>query len=582
MGYEVKQNVGILGHQFDIILTYTQPGGINTKTAIECKYVENGNLQKNDVMENINALVDIKRNDEVDNLIIVTTNGFAKGIWATAKKNNIQLLTYRELKHHIIKFDIYLAQIIEDYEKDELYEYFVDLCVQDSERNPINTSPVEEYINRWMKNNDINHISILGEYGTGKTSICRKIAHDFALKYLKEPLNNRIPIIINLRDYSEVVSVRQLITDLLINEYGLRGIDYPLFSKMNEDGMFLLIFDGFDEMAQKVIFDVAYSNFSKIAELAKPKNSKIIMTCRTEFFRTYEKEREILLDIDNRSNFNIVYLKEFNESQIKTFLKKRLKTYEMIKRTKFDWQYYYKTINEIYDLRDLAKRPVLLELITKHLSKLIKEENINASTLYRITIQDEIKRRLTIGKTVIQRDDRIKLMKLLAIWMYNSEKLSVEHELIPELLDLKNHFNLKTRTDIEYHLNDFLTCSFLNRDQIGNYHFSHKSFLDFLVAWKLVDDIEENNYNHFSDKLITYEVVKFMKNFDVKISQLYRWIKSTKKKTFSDTKYLGGNAISLLYALGEDFEAKRFDFSDTILDYANLGYVNFKGLNFRH
>ncbi len=37
MGYDVEQNVGILGHQVDMILGYTQPGGIRTRTAVECK-----------------------------------------------------------------------------------------------------------------------------------------------------------------------------------------------------------------------------------------------------------------------------------------------------------------------------------------------------------------------------------------------------------------------------------------------------------------------------------------------------------------------------------------------------------------
>jgi Holliday junction resolvase-like predicted endonuclease len=60
MGYEVAQNVGILGHQIDIILTYTMPGGIKTKTAVECKYVGEGNLGKNDAMDNINALRDFE------------------------------------------------------------------------------------------------------------------------------------------------------------------------------------------------------------------------------------------------------------------------------------------------------------------------------------------------------------------------------------------------------------------------------------------------------------------------------------------------------------------------------------------
>ncbi|MGD2249117.1 MAG: NACHT domain-containing protein [Candidatus Methanofastidiosia archaeon] len=272
--------------------------------------------------------------------------------------------------------------------------------------------PIDAYVSEWIDDDKKNHLSILGEYGTGKTTFCRKFTHDLAVQYKKDPLNSRIPILINLRDYSKVMSVRQLVTDLLINEYRLRGFDFPLFEKMNEDGLFLLIFDGFDEMAQKVIFDVAYSNFSKIAELAKPEKSKVMLTCRTEFFRTHEQEKEILLDIDKRENFGIIYLREFNDEQIKKFLQKRVPLIEKQRKEK-GWKYYYQKIQEIFDLKDLAKRPVLLELIVKYLPQLVKkEEKINASILYDTTIHEEIKRRLRVGKTVIKRDDRIKLMNI--------------------------------------------------------------------------------------------------------------------------------------------------------------------------
>jgi len=129
MGYGVKQNVGILGHQIDIILSYTMPGGIKANTAVECKYVEAGNLKKNDAMDNINAMADLKRNDKVQNLIIITTNGFAKDIWDTARNNNIQLLTIRELQGKIINFESYIDRVIYDFEHWDEYK--------DGQRKPI-------------------------------------------------------------------------------------------------------------------------------------------------------------------------------------------------------------------------------------------------------------------------------------------------------------------------------------------------------------------------------------------------------------------------------------------------------------
>ncbi len=533
-------------------------------------------------MESIRALSDLLKNGVAQSLIIVTTNGFAKNIWETANANKIKLLTFSELQHSILKLYKYLDRLIENFDSDELSRYYVNSLANDQEGESENAILVEKYLNTWLTNPKSNHLSVLGEYGTGKTCLCRKLAHDLAMRYKQNPLTNRIPILINLRDYSKVMTVRQLITDLLINEYGLRGIDYPLFERMNEDGLLLLIFDGFDEMAQKVLFDDAYSNFSKIAELAGPQKSKVILTCRTEFFRTHAKEKEILVDIDKRTNFSMIYLKHFTDSQIKEFLKKRAPMVEKGKKKRKGWLYYYQKIQQIFDLRDLAKRPVLLELIVKYLPQLIeKDVSISASTLYLTTIEEELNRRLRIGKTVIQRTDRIKLMKLLAMWMYNNDHLSVFYEDIPDLLNLKQNFELKTATEIEYHLSDFLTCSFLSRDVSGNYQFSHKSFVDFLVANYFVDDIAKDNQSNFRVKPVTFEVIQFIKNFNVNVNRLYDWILYTKGKSFQEVTYIGGNSVSLLNALGEQFKDKSIDFSNSILNNANFSGQDLSELKFR-
>ncbi len=604
MGYEVKQNVIISGSQFDILLTYIQPGGITTKTAVECKYVNNGNLSLTEFRKNLTAMMNIRQNKKVDTLVYLTTNGFAKNISSAANENEIKLLTFQELEHNILQIDPFIDSIIQSFEKDDISNYYVDIIAHSGNNNispkpimtKINTKrtvsktkktevydPLDDFICTWLNDKMNNHISILGEYGTGKTSFCRKLAHDLAKKYKVDRFNNRIPVLINLRDYSKVMSVRQLITDLMINEYGLRNIDYPLFKKMNENGMFLLIFDGFDEMAQKVIFDTAYTNFSKIAELANPKQSKVLLTCRTEFFRTHEKEEEILIDIADRKNFGLIYLKEFNENQIKKFLKLRVPLIEKRKRIKKGWEFYFEKIHEIFDLSDLAKRPVLLELITKHLPTLIgQKKDINASTLYQTAIRNEIKRRMKIGEAIIKGEDRIKLMKLLAVWMYKNDKLFVHWKNIPELLDLKIHFELKTRLDIEYHINDFLTSSLLNRDPAGNYRFSHKSFVDFLTAWQFAADIGNDKREDFQTKKIPYELLQFLKHFNINKDNLYNWIKYTKNKSFSETNFLAGNSINVLNSLGENFQEKKPDFSETVLEEANFEGIDLSGLSFHN
>ena len=64
-----------------------------------------------------------------------------------------------------------------------------------------------------------------------------------AKRYRDDPVNSRIPLFISLRDYAKAVSLRQLITDLLLNKYHVRIKDYTVFERFLESGRLILILD---------------------------------------------------------------------------------------------------------------------------------------------------------------------------------------------------------------------------------------------------------------------------------------------------------------------------------------------------
>jgi len=486
----VKRNMEISGHQIDILLIHSF-SGVEIKIAVECKYVGGkNNLRKNDAMESINNLVDLRNKNLINKILIVTTNGFSKTLAVTAEDNDISLITFNQLLRQEINFIPYLKSLINNFENDELSKFYVEQNIVDRKTSEVH--PISKTLNDMLKNPEINLISILGEYGIGKTSFCKKLAYNMAKNYIENPLNARIPIFIKLRDYAKSLNLRQLITDLLINEFGLHGFNYLLFNKMNDTGLFLIIFDGFDEMTQKVFFDLAYANFKAISKIANSRNSKVILTCRTEFFRSKMKEKEILLDIDESSNFKSVYLRGFSHLQIQKYLKKRIPLVENAGK----WEYYYRKICDIPELEDIATRPVLLNILIKYLPQIIEEEkDINIYNLMKTAIDKEIKRKLHSETIIIKAQDRLKLMKLLATYMFLNYELSIYYKDIPKLIKLEKHFELKTKDEIEFHFHNFLTSSFLNRDHQGNYSFSHRAFVEFLVVANISESnqVERNN-----------------------------------------------------------------------------------------
>ncbi|MCK4471889.1 MAG: restriction endonuclease, partial [Anaerolineae bacterium] len=211
---------------------------------------------------------------------------------AAETEGAVRAFTLDEFYRELINFEPYVRALVADYEEDELCTYYVDLGCRGGDGSVY--KPMDKYVDAWLDDSARNHISILGDYGTGKTSFCRQYAAKLGRRWLADPDRTRIPILISLRDYAKAMNLEQLITDFLVNRYGIQA-GYDAFSRFNADGRLVLLFDGFDEMAQKVDYQTTVDNFEELARAAEER-SKVILTCRTPYFRTSLEAEELLRD----------------------------------------------------------------------------------------------------------------------------------------------------------------------------------------------------------------------------------------------------------------------------------------------
>jgi len=346
---------------------------------------------------------------------------------------------------------------------------------------------MDDYVDDWLNDQTRNHISILGDYGTGKTSFCRQYAAKLARRWLADPDRNRIPILVSLRDYAKAMNLEQLITDFLVNRYGIQA-GYEAFRRFNADGRLVLLFDGFDEMAQKVDYQTTVDNFEELARAVET-GSKVILTCRTPYFRTSREAEELLscrgaevlvlkeardlherpvIDLADKPNFEIVHLLPFDQEDIQAMLRARFPD---------EWKRHWQQIEETYNLTELAQRPVLLDMITRSLPELKPGQAINAAQLYEVYTDLWLARDEEKGRTLITRADKRLFMQELALGMLRRAELSLHYSRLPERV--QEHFCLEKADEIDYFAHDIRTCSFLNRDAEGNYRFVHKSFQEF-------------------------------------------------------------------------------------------------------
>jgi formylglycine-generating enzyme required for sulfatase activity len=444
-------------------LVCTSKGALSRPAAVVCK---EGTVSGQDVealLANVNA-----QGLSGGTLVTHTRVTPAARGRATETDGLIQAFTLDAFYRELIDFESYVRQLVAEYDESELATYYVDLGCRTADGSEI--KPMDGYVSDWLDDPARNHISILGDYGTGKTSFCRQYAAKLGRQWLSDPDRNRIPILISLRDYAKTMGLQQLITDFLVNWCDIQA-KYDAFARFSADGQLVLLFDGFDEMAQKVDYQTTVDNFEELA--------KAVLWGETSEILGHLPDRP-LINLTDRPNFEIVHLLPFDDADIRAILRKRFPA---------EWKGFWHQIQETYNLEELAQRPVLLDMIACSLPDLEPGQALNAAKLYEVYTNLWLKRDWEKGRHLITRDDKRLFMQALALEMLRREELNIHYSKLPQRV--QEHFGLEKEREVDYFDYDIRTCSFLNRDPDGNYQFLHKSFSEFFVAqWlapKLLD-----------------------------------------------------------------------------------------------
>jgi hypothetical protein len=497
---------------------------------------------------------------------------------------------------------------------DRIHELYVDpgcyKLVLDKDGQPISRdehSSLDMYIDEWLKERGRIHISLLGEFGTGKTWFCRHYAFRQMERYLKDPTNERLPLLITLRNFAKAMTPQQLINDVLLEQYNLPfiGSAYEIFQEMNRQGKLLIILDGFDEMARQVDYQTIVDNFRELATLVDA-NSKVILTSRTEYFH-YSKESEKILGgkeygrrtiVLSPPKFDVLYLENFNEEQIREAINRRLGS----EKGSIIADKILKTLN----LSEMARKPVLVELLLAVLDEVNEDVLEDPAHVYLYATNKLLLLNIDTKRTFTTTASKLFFLCELAWEMIKTDQLRIHYTDIPSRI--KNYFGNQIRDKHELDNWDFdlRSQTLLHRDAAGYYEFSHKSLTEFFVAFKFASELgctksifastycEANGIpcKLFAEQKDIIELAKtfglirlkefrmryifrfLMKMVDLdRISaRLWNLIDQTKERTYDSVKYTGGNAATILRFLEESFDER--DLSNAILGGADLRGLN--------
>lgn len=526
LGFQVQEDLAEENIRADFLMHYVMPMN-KSYTFLIKSVVTVDDLIGKEIVERFAGALQTAREQSLANFgELVTDLGFTQEAIQVAHEYNIQLLTYHDCVNTLINFSNYLNRFIyeiesfsefkegrrqsflDPLENCDLKNHFINPDFTDS--NGEMFTSIDSYVETWLKKEKQTELVLLGDADSGKTSVALHLTYELAKKYLADPINNRIPIFIPLKDYGKSINPKQMITSLLVNQYSLNFSSYSAFEMLLRNGKFVLIFDGLDEISLNENTSVTFENFLQLRNLMVP-TGRSILTCDTNFLLQQKFAATLFTSKkagDSKKyqpEFEILYLQELDGKHITDFLKARTQ----------NWQAFYIKIKSMPELFDLARFPFILEMMWQTLVQVIREKKpFKASSFFEI---------YTSLWTDTEDDDSIMtppqkaiFLEELALEMLRKGLLFLHSSALPESVRELFAEYLRDYPEDEVFAYDVGTCPFLVQDLDGNYKFKHKSLVDFFIAKKYIRCLKADEMHAFHQVELPFEV----KNFIVELMPL--------------------------------------------------------------
>ena len=517
-----------------------------------------------------------------------------------ALHHGVELLSFSEFQ---LGYDLrpYARRQAEALERDigyrhELYvtQRFTEIGGYDALPNSQPQPDILARLRDWFRDPDGHLVVVLGPSGHGKTFLLRELSRQMYID--RDPA---VPVLVHLRDLEKTHNLDQLVAAQL-TAGGERKIDLTMFRYLFREGRVALLFDGFDELADRMTYDAAASHLERIVQ-AIDGRAKVVITSREEHFLTDFEVLSVLGDrLATVAGRRLVKLMDFDEDQIETFLQKRLPGAD-------DAQRRLDLLRDISDLLGLSRNPSMLDFISSiDEERLVavqrRSEKITKATLYRELLDHwltyEVGRKDYPGAiSAPTREQFWYAVTFLALRLWNSTESSIGLEALRDAADELSKLSVSEvptdslRSDRDELAHSIGSGTLLVRDGEGRFKFVHQSVMEYLVAQHIAERIEKHEHLRPSEqKEMSLLTVEFLCDL-LGEEQALSWASST----MSDQNVNNGlekNALNILRHLnklagdlplsgrdlrGRDFSSRSLQgvqLSGTDLTEANLSYAD--------
>ncbi|MFG2617148.1 NACHT domain-containing protein [Streptomyces sp. NPDC048507] len=400
-------------------------------------------------------------------------------------------------------FEPYIAWVEEEVRRRSIDARYVPISCSKEEIDPATQRPLDtslyrwqdggldDYVAGWLEEPAKRHLSVLGEFGMGKSWFALHLAGEMARGWRDAKRRGvprpRIPLLIPLRDYAKQTTVQGLLSEFFFNKHKIDLRSYDVFRVLNRMGRLLLVFDGFDEMAARADRNTVVANFWELANAVEP-GAKVLLSSRKEHFQNAQEARNLfgakvsVTAIGSKApqdgpTFDIVELVRFDDEQIERMLRHDLSAEKVRMVMAHD------------EVRELMGRPLMSELVIDALPEIEQGAEINLARIYLYAVQRKMDRDVSDERTFTSRGDKLLFLCEVAWEMLSTERLTLNYRDFPDRLRSCFGSAVQSSKDLDYWEQDMRNQGMLVRNAEGDYGPSHKSLLEFLVALKFAAEL---------------------------------------------------------------------------------------------
>jgi hypothetical protein len=465
--------------------------------AAECKKVARA-LTRDDVKDILADYDPALEKDEINEIWIICEQTPAPGAREFVEAySNCQLMTAIECEQSLVDFVPLLNFLANDFKNDRIADYYIPPSFYTSEEGK---SDLHSHIEQWLAEDKPNPIAIWAGYGMGKTSYARYLASVLAQKCLLD-YGSRIPILLNLGDFTTAPDLETLVVSQLANFYGVRYFSAAAFRLLNARRRFVLILDGFDEMK----FAMAPNDFNFIsAQMRKTAavNPRLLLLGRPDAVETDDEVRRLTssklhlqnvpLRADDGPEFDSLRLAFLSREQYLSLITNFLIHAPEEESPRKPTAELVATVEKL-TLGDILGRPVQ----AKMLAEVVADPSADVSAISRFTLYDLFIRRILrreeekSARKHLGTAERIHFMRLLAWWLWTEKKTrtfaanEVPVEIVQKFQPPNSPYpieGLRRELLIGSIIEEKNIGHFLTEKDAGIFYFPHTSFTEFLVA----------------------------------------------------------------------------------------------------